>query len=68
MPCSVQLAVHPVGVIWTTIRRRQVRQNRGGSNSRAWTQVSCPLSASDCPHRSQNAVSVPLSDPDAGEA
>ncbi|KLL11734.1 hypothetical protein BL254_00220 [Protofrankia sp. BMG5.30] len=66
MPCSTQLAVQPVGVTWTIIRRRQVWQNRGGSSNRAWTQLSCPLSASGRPHRSQKVVSAAPGDPGSG--
>ena len=34
-PCSTQVAVQPVGITWTFIRRRQSGQNRGGSSARA---------------------------------
>jgi hypothetical protein len=32
-PCSTQRADQPRGVTWTTIRRRQALQNRGGSSA-----------------------------------
>ncbi|WP_165777703.1 hypothetical protein [Amycolatopsis antarctica] len=55
-PCLLHRAVHPSGVTWTTIRRAQTGQNRGGSSSvRFPAQRGC-ATVVFCPQWTQNSA------------
>jgi hypothetical protein len=60
-PCLLHLAIHPAGVTWTTIRRAQWTQYRGGSTSASRAlhfscSVSCPGSWSGLPQQAQYTI------------
>lgn len=55
-PCRLHLAVHPVGVTWTTIRRAHRGQYRGGSSSRLARHGRCAPSPAGRPQASQNSA------------
>lgn len=54
VPCSEQRACQPVGSTWTTMRRAQSGQYRGGSYSARRRQGSWPGSAAGRPQDEQN--------------